>query len=136
MSSLPLIARASEHSSSIAFRCPDAEYSYQQLLDQSATIATVLLDGQTDLQQARVAYLVGAGIHHTAIQWGIWRSGGVAVPLSLSATRNELHYAVSDSRASVVVTDGQLASQVAELCQSLGLRLLTVEEILLSLIHI
>ena len=129
MSSLPLISRAISHADSIAFRCENASYTYQHLLDKSVAVATDLLNGRSDLQQDRVAYLVPAGVHYAAVQWGIWRSGGVAVPLSLSATESEWQYALSDSRTSMVVTTEALAPQVAGLCESLKLRLVMVDQI-------
>ena len=129
MSSLPLISRAISHADSIAFQSENASYTYQQLLDKSVSVATDLLNGRSDLQQDRVAYLVPAGFHYAAVQWGIWRSGGVAVPLSLSATESEWHYALSDSRTNMVVTTEALAPQVAGLCKSLKLRLVVVDQI-------
>ena len=129
MSSLPLISRAISHADSIAFQSENASYTYQQLLDKSVSVATDLLNGRSDLQQDRVAYLVPAGFHYAAVQWGIWRSGGVAVPLSLSATESEWHYALSDSRTNMVVTTEALAPKVAGLCKSLKLRLVVVDQI-------
>ena len=38
----------------------------------------------TDLAEARVAFLVPPGFDHVAVQWGIWRAGGIAVPLATS----------------------------------------------------
>ena len=43
-----------------------------------------LLDGGADLAEARVAFLVAPSCAHVATQWGIWRAGGVAVPLCVS----------------------------------------------------
>ncbi|MFC2102288.1 long-chain fatty acid--CoA ligase, partial [Bacteroidota bacterium] len=47
----------------------------------SSQAAIKLLDGRQDLNEARIAYLVPPGFDHVAIQWGIWRAGGIAVPL-------------------------------------------------------
>ena len=33
------------------------------------------------LQERPVAFLVPPGFHYVAVQWGIWRAGGIAVPL-------------------------------------------------------
>src|SRR5690606_33043870 len=77
--------------------------SYADLLNASERFASALLDGKQDLDGDRVAFLVPSGFDYAAVQQGIWRAGGVAVPLSQSATRLENEYVLGDSQASVVV---------------------------------
>lgn len=122
MKQLPIIERAETHSDSIAVQTPAAQHSYRDLLDRSAATATILLDGREDLNEARIAFLIPAGIDHVAAQWAIWRAGGVAVPLSLSATETELEYTLSDSAGECVVTTEECASQVASLAGRLKAR--------------
>lgn len=129
MESLELIARAKLHGEAIALRTSTASHSYDELLDRSSTIATVLLDGAGDLDEARVAYLLPAGFDHVSVQWGIWRAGGVAVPLSLSAAEPELEYTLRNSRPRTVLALRSNMNQVKSLCERLDLRLLIVEEI-------
>lgn len=129
MTELPLIARARLHSESIALRTESGERSYRELLDRSAAIASALLADADDLDEARVAYLIPAGFDYITTQWGIWRAGGVAVPLSLSATEPELEYSLSDSESHCVVVTRELSSKVDSLCERLGLRLLVIENL-------
>ena len=56
------------------------DYSYDSLLSVSEGIAASLLDGSTDLGEERVAFLIPASFEYVAVQWGIWRAGGIAVP--------------------------------------------------------
>ena len=58
-----------------------------------------------DLNQTRVAFLVPPSFAYAAVQRGIWRAGGVAVPLAVSHPPAELEYVIRDSGASVVVGD-------------------------------
>jgi len=67
-------------------------FTYNDLLDASSRVATALLAGREDLQQERVAFLVTPGFRWVATQWGIWRAGGIAVPLPLNSPRPELEY--------------------------------------------
>lgn len=125
----PLIDRASGHYSRTAIRSGTVEHSYRDLLGRSTTMAGVLLDGRGDLGEDRVAYRIPASVDYVTTQWGIWRAGGVAVPLSLSATESELEYALTDSQASIVVTthdDGSVAAAVAD---RLSLRTIVVDEV-------
>ncbi len=124
-----LIARAQLHGDAVALRTKTEEKSYAEILDRSTAIAAALLDSRDDLHEARVAFLIPAGFEYVGVQWAIWRSGGVAVPLSLSATEPELEYVLSDSQSETVVTTGSLAEKTRPLVQRLGLRLLIVDDI-------
>ena len=80
-------------------------YSYDELDDASMRIAGALLGDNETLKETRVAFLVTPGFAYAAIQRGIWRAGGVAVPLAVSHPQAELEYVVRDADASVVVAD-------------------------------
>jgi malonyl-CoA/methylmalonyl-CoA synthetase len=124
-----LITRARSHGDAIAIRTGDTEHTYQDLLDRSATLASVLLSDAVDLSESRVAYLAPAGFDYVTVQWAIWRAGGVVVPLSLSATDPELEYTLSDSQCGCVVATRELAGRVESLCGQLQLRLVITEEV-------
>jgi malonyl-CoA/methylmalonyl-CoA synthetase len=100
---LPLIARAREHGERLAILTPDGAFSYRELLEASARVAACLLDGAADLHEQRVAFLVPPGFEYAAVQWGIWRAGGIAVPLCVSHPRPELEYVIGDADAGIVV---------------------------------
>lgn len=126
MSDLPFLTRAQSHGSRTAFRTPEGLHTYQQVIDRSAEIATELLGDAEDLREARVALLVTPGFDYSSSQWGIWRAGGVKLPICLSATEPEWEYALTDSQVETVVTDAENAGKIAPLCERLGLRLLNV----------
>src|SRR5207237_6494388 len=65
--------------------------------------AACLLAGRDDLAEARVAFLAPPGFHYVAIQWGIWRAGGIAIPLAVSHPPAELEYVIRDADAETVV---------------------------------
>ena len=129
MTDLPLIARARAHGSAVAFQSPAGAHTYQDLLDRSAMLAAALLGDSEDLQEARVALLVPAGFDYAAAQWGIWRAGGIKVPVCLSATEGEWEYALTDSGAAIVVVTAALAEKIGPLCRRLGVRLLVTEAV-------
>ena len=79
-------------------------YSYDELDEASKCVAGTLLGDNDDLNQTRVAFLVAPGFPYAAIQRGIWRAGGVAVPLAVSHPPAELEYVVRDADASVGAT--------------------------------
>ncbi len=128
-SELPLIGRAQSHAERVAILADSRSFRYREIFDRSARLASVLLDGSVDLEEARIAYLIPAGYDHVCAQWAIWRAGGISVPLSLSATETELMYTLNDSAASCVVVTRDLQRRVELLCQELGLRLLIIDDL-------
>ena len=83
------------------------EYTYQQLLDASCDVALELLQGIPDLNQARVAFMINPGFDYVKIQWGIWRAGGVAVPLHPGSPVEAVNYVLEDSMADILVVDDE-----------------------------
>ena len=128
MPDMPFLSRARSHSDHIAFRTATASHTYHDILDRSALIASTLLTEVDDLKEDRVAVLVTPGFDYTSAQWGIWRAGGIKVPICLSATESEWEYALSDSQASTVITDVANMAKIAPLCARLGLRLVNVND--------
>lgn len=128
MKQLPIIERAIAHGDRIAFRGEAQSSAYSDLLEGSAQVASALLDGEQDLHEQRIAFLVPAGDRYTKTQWGIWRSGGVAVPLSLSATESELEYALVDAQAETVVVSDSLLGKVASIGNRHKLRILSADD--------
>ncbi|MSR23109.1 MAG: long-chain fatty acid--CoA ligase [Gemmatimonadetes bacterium] len=127
-SGLPLFERAERHGDRVATVASGRAYSYRDLLDASAAIACRLLDGADDLNEARVAFLVPPAFDYVATQWGIWRAGGIAVPLGVSHPGPELEHAIVDADASVVVAHPSLSERVAGIAEARGARLLITQE--------
>jgi malonyl-CoA/methylmalonyl-CoA synthetase len=124
-----LIARARSHGNAVAIRTSVGGYTYRELLGRSEKLASVLLGDAGDLSESRVAYLAPAGFDYVAIQWAIWRAGGVVVPLSMSATEPELEYSLTDSQSSCVFTTREFAAKVESLCSRLQLRLVITDDV-------
>ncbi|HEX5727513.1 MAG TPA: acyl-CoA synthetase [Longimicrobiaceae bacterium] len=116
--SLPLVTRAAAHAERTAVVAAEGTYSYAQLLEASARAAAALLDGADDLAEARVAFLAPPGWHYVAAQWGIWRAGGVAVPLAVSHPPAELEYVVQDADAAVVLAHPDFAGALRPIAES------------------
>jgi malonyl-CoA/methylmalonyl-CoA synthetase len=114
MLELPLIARARLHANRTALHKDGASRSYADLLDASAGVAAALLHGRRDLEEARVAFLAPAGFEYAAVQWGIWRAGGIAVPLSPHATAPETAYVLGDSDAALIVATRTFVERFAD----------------------
>lgn len=129
MNQLPLIERASGYAERNAVRSANGTTTYGQLVAGSEAIATSLLAKTDDLNEARIAFLVPAEASYIQTQWGIWRAGGIAVPLSLSATGKELEYTLTDSQATTVIVANELSGNVRSLCKQDSIRLLSGDDL-------
>ena len=131
-STIPLIDRAESHGGRTAIIASDGTFNYYQLLESSARVAQGLLDGKDDLQEKRVAFLVPRGFEYDALQWGIWRAGGIAVPLGEIYPPAELDYVIGDSDATIVVAHPEFYAQLSPLAESRQVRFLPTDELLYS----
>ncbi|MCF2149114.1 acyl-CoA synthetase [Desmonostoc muscorum LEGE 12446] len=129
---LPLITRAQEHNDKIAIATTQGVFTYGDLLHTSSQIATSLLENGDDLHEERVAFLIPSGFEYVATQWGIWRAGGIAVPLCVSHPRPELEYVITNSRASIIVAHPDFEDTLQAIAKSQNLRFILTTETLPS----
>ncbi|MEO8449228.1 MAG: acyl-CoA synthetase [Gemmatimonadota bacterium] len=123
-----LVDRAAREPGRTAIIDSSGRYTYADLSAASAGIAGGLLKGETDLAEARVAFLEPPGFRYAAAQWGIWRAGGIAVPLAPSHPAAELGYVLEDAGATIVIAHPSLRSRLEPLAQTQSLRLVTTVE--------
>ena len=125
-----LIERAVGHGDRTAILADGIQYSYADLLRASEEVARELLRGSPDLQEERVAFLIPSSFQYAAVQWGIWRAGGIGVPLSVGAREPELEHVLSDAGVSSVLVTEELHDGIGPLCGRLGIPVARVEEFL------
>lgn len=123
-----IFQRAQEFSDRTAIVTPEGTYAYRELLAASAAVAAGLLDGRSDLEEARIAFLVPPGFEYVAVQWGIWRAGGVAVPLAVMHPPAELDYVIRDAEVEAVVVAPDWTDRIPELDDDV--RLLRTKDLL------
>jgi malonyl-CoA/methylmalonyl-CoA synthetase len=121
-SPLSFVLQAQLHEQRIAIIDQQMAFTYLDLLDASSRVAAALLAGRRDLREARVGFLFTPGFQWVAAQWGIWRAGGIAVPLPLNAVKPELEYIIDDVEASILMFDATGAAQVSPLAEARSLR--------------
>ena len=104
-------------------------YTYADLDAATRRVAERLLGEEEDLKEAHVAFLVAPGFDYAAVQRGIWRAGGVAVPLAVSHPRAELEYVIADSSAAIVVAGVGFEETLKPLAEAAGARFATTREL-------
>jgi malonyl-CoA/methylmalonyl-CoA synthetase len=125
---IQLIQNAEHYSDRIAVKSGGTDYSYRQLLDVSESIAMDLLNGHPELYESRIAFLVPAGFQYVAIQWAIWRAGGIAVPLCEKHPFSSIRYIIEDTQADVIVYSKAFESLIKPFDVFPGIRLLQAEK--------
>ena len=108
----------------------DGAFTYDDLDDASRRVAGSLLADNEDLNQTRVAFLVHPSFAYAAVQRGIWRAGGVAVPLAVSHPPAELEYVIRDSGAAVVVGDKASVATLMPLARAVHARFVSADDAL------
>jgi len=122
---IQLIQNATQYLERTAIKSNGQAYSYQDLLAISENIALHLLKEKKDLQEARIAFLVPAGFEYVCLQWGIWRAGGIAVPLCVKHPLPSLQYVIEDTQAETVIYSPEFAQLLHPLINQGKTRFLT-----------
>ena len=118
------------HSQRVALVDARGEYRYCDLDEASARVAAGLLAGEADLNEARVAFLLPPSREFVAVLLGIWRAGGIAVPLAVSHPAAELAHVIADSQPRVVVSTNAFAHLIGPLAAEAGVPHATAESVI------
>ena len=127
--SLQLFKRAQGWQGRIAFTEHASQVTYAELLAHSEAIAAALLRGAADLEEARIAFAAPCGSDYAAIQWGIWRAGGIAVPLNTHATLPEIQHCTRTAGIETLVTLPALREKLAPLCEEDDIAMMALADI-------
>lgn len=100
---IQLLERAHNFKERTALVSNGKSFSYAELLEASQNVAANLLKGKSDLNEARITFLVPPSFEYTAVQWGIWAAGGIAVPLCVLHPLPSIQYVVGDAQADIVI---------------------------------
>ena len=122
---IQLIQNSTQFQNQIAVKSNGQKYTYQQLLDASRNIALALLNKRIDLEESRIAFLVPSEFQYVALQWGIWRAGGIAVPLCTKHPLPSIQYVLEDTQAEVVVYSNEFKDLLSPLIENSNLRFIS-----------
>lgn len=130
-SGVALIDRARGYGDRVAILAQEGTFTYERLLRHSAAVASTLIGGSyQDLNESRVAFLVEPSYGYVATQWGIWRAGGIAVPIGTSLPDPEIRYVLEDSEPAVAIADERFADRVERLSAEYDVKFLRVDQLM------
>lgn len=91
-----------------------------------------LLEDRDDLSEERIALYMTGNLDYVTALLGIWRAGGVAVPLNVSAAVPELEHALTCAGVTRLMVNSEVHEKMAALCSSLDIEMSSVDEVLSS----
>ena len=116
--------------SKIALVEGESTFTYSEV-DRLATLfASGLLSGVTDLNEERIAFFLPASINYVTAMHGVWRAGGIAVPLNVASAVMELEHYLSCASVTRLIANPESHEALAPLCQELDIKLLSVDEVM------
>lgn len=125
-----LLERATSFKDRVALVSNGRSYSYDTLLNTSQSVAANLLKGKPDFQEARISFLVPPSFEYTAIQWGIWAAGGIAVPLCVLHPLPSIQYVLEDTKADIVIVHADFHTFLMPLEKEIGVKLIALEKVM------
>ncbi len=116
------------HAEQVAVVDARSQTTHGDLLSSADRIAAALLSGRGALEEERVGILASPSAPFVAALLGVWRAGGVAVPLALSHPPAEHTHVLDDAGVTYALVDASNASRLAPLAAQRGIRLRSLEE--------
>ena len=107
-------AQVGERPSSVAAICGEAQLTYAELDIKADALALQLQEMGVKPGMA-VGVFVGRGLDVLVAMWGIWRAGGVYVPLDPEYPAERLRFMMGDVGTAVVVTQTDLLGDLPEM---------------------
>jgi malonyl-CoA/methylmalonyl-CoA synthetase len=121
------IQQATKYANTVAVIDIEGKYTYAELLKESSLFASFLLNGEKDLKEQRVAFMVAPGFDYVKVQWAIWRAGGIAVPLCLSHPLPSLQYVLEDTGTAVIIVSAQYEMLLKNLADEKNIRFIVLD---------
>jgi len=120
MSQIEFIKMLSRYRDNIAVIDGKGSYTYGDLMSYSESVASNLLGDEKDLKEKRVAFLIPSSFEYAAVMLGVWRAGGIAVPLCVSHPDPELDYVIENSGAGFVIASPEFEERLRRLAGHRG----------------
>lgn len=105
-------------------------FSYANLNQRIDRFATGLLGDDNDLNEERVAFFIPASVDYVSTLHGIWRAGGIAVPLNVASAVAELEHYLSCASVTRMIANGEYQESLKTLCADMNIELMSVEDVL------
>jgi malonyl-CoA/methylmalonyl-CoA synthetase len=108
----------------------ERSFTYREVNARANQFATGLLAEKDDLDEERIAFLIPASLDYVTALHGIWRAGGIAIPLNTASAEAELEHYLGSAGVTRVIANREHQGSVQALCERFGIELLAVDDVL------
>lgn len=111
-------------------------FTYSEVDRRADLFASGLLSGTDDLNEERIAFFLPASINYVTAMHGVWRAGGIAVPLNVASAIMELEHYLSCASITRLIANPDSHKALEPICRELSITLLSVEEVMASTVSV
>jgi malonyl-CoA/methylmalonyl-CoA synthetase len=99
---------------------------YQKILQFTSSLLS-FSNGKSDLLEERISLYLPASLNYIISMHGVWRAGGIVVPLNIASTLPEIQYYLSNATVSKLVTLECYADNLRDICRDLDIELILID---------
>ena len=118
------------NSNKIALMEGTRSHTYSEVNERINLFAAGVLGEEEDLKEERIAFFLPASLDYVTAMHGVWRAGGIAVPLNVASAVSELDHYLTCANVTRMVAGLQYHDSLRDLCNSLEIELLSVDNVL------
>ena len=108
-------------------------HTYSQVNERINLFAAGVLGEEEDLKEERIAFFLPASLDYVTAMHGVWRAGGIAVPLNVASAVSELDHYLTCANVTRMVAGVHYHDSLRDLCNSLEIELLSVDDVLATI---
>ncbi|NQZ12862.1 MAG: AMP-binding protein, partial [Algicola sp.] len=124
----------------------DKCFTYREVNQRIDRVATGLLAGKADLHtdvlsramqgaiadlnEERIAFFMPASLDYVTTMHGVWRAGGIAVPLNVASAVVELEHYLSSASVTRLIASPEYHESLICLCESLTIDLYCLDDVI------
>jgi malonyl-CoA/methylmalonyl-CoA synthetase len=123
-------SKLNETNTNIGLTFDGGTCTYAILNQRINQFAGALSVGKDDLHEERIAFLMPTSLDYVTTLFGIWRAGGIAVPLNLNSAIPELEHALTCAGVTRLVVNPEYQDKLISLCSALDITIMSVDEVL------
>ena len=118
------------NSAEVALVEGDDKHTYSEVNDRIKLFSSGILGKKEDLNEERIAFFLPASLDYVTAMHGVWRAGGIAVPLNVASAVSELDHYLTCANVTRLIAGTEYHDSLKELCKSLEIELLSVGDLL------
>ena len=106
------------------------KHTYSEVNDRINLFSSGILGAKEDLNEERIAFFLPASLDYVTAMHGVWRAGGIAVPLNVASAVSELDHYLTCANVTRLIAGTQYHDSLKGLCNSLQIELLSVSDVM------